>query len=238
MDEGLIAFEAWETLAESYAARVETKAHNAFYERPATQSLLPSVEEKRVVDAACGPGVFAKWLVEHGAEVVGFDVSPKMVELAEQRLQGRARIILADLSQPLDFLASGSFDRVVSSLALDYVKDWDPVFREFFRVLRRSGRFVFSAGHPSDEFYEHHPTGNYFDVEQVAMEWTGFGRRIMMPYYRRSLSGMLDPLLGAGFTLERVLEPRPLKEFNDLDPGDYPKLMKRPGFICFRAAKQ
>ncbi len=238
MKEEPLALAAWEEIAESYAARVETKAHNAFYNWPAIQSLLPPVERKRVVDAACGPGVLADWLLEHGAEVVGFDVSPKMVELAEKRLQGRARIFLADFNQPLDFLESDSFDLIVSSLALDYIEDWQPVFKEFFRVLRRSGRFVFSVGHPSDEFYEHHPAGNYFDVERVDMTWRGFGTPIVVPYYRRSLSDMLDPLLGAGFTLERVLEPRPLKEFKDLDPEDYRKLMKQPGFICFQAARQ
>ena len=34
-----IAFQAWETLAEAYSSQVETKAHNALYERPATLSL-------------------------------------------------------------------------------------------------------------------------------------------------------------------------------------------------------
>ena len=237
MKEEPIALGVWEEMAELYAARVETKAHNAFYNWPAIRTLLPPVEGNRVLDAACGPGVFAEWLVDGGAEVVGFDVSPKMVEIAERRLQGKARIVKADFDQPLDFLETGSFDLVVSSLALDYVKDWDPIFREFSRVLRPSGRFVFSVGHPSDEFYEHHSEGNYFDVEQVDMVWTGFGTPFTVPYYRRSLGAMLDPVLGAGFTLERLLEPRPVEEFKDLDPGGYQKLMKQPGFICLSAAK-
>jgi len=237
MEEQPIALAVWEQMAELYAARVETKPHNAFYERPATRSLLPPVAGKRVLDAACGPGFLAEWLLDGGAEVVGFDVSSRMVELAEGRLQGRARIVLADLGRPLDFLEADSFDLVVSSLALDYVENWEPVFKEFFRVLHRPGHFVFSAGHPSDEFYDHHDSGNYFDVEQVEIVRRGFGTPITVPYYRRPLSGMLDPLLGAGFTLQRVLEPRPVEEFKELDPNDYRKLMKQPGFICFRAAK-
>jgi 2-polyprenyl-3-methyl-5-hydroxy-6-metoxy-1,4-benzoquinol methylase len=51
-----IALEAYEELAESYAALVDTKPHNALYERPATLSLLPEVRGKRVLDAGCGPG--------------------------------------------------------------------------------------------------------------------------------------------------------------------------------------
>src|ERR1041385_3859603 len=104
MAENPIALEAYERLAEAYAARVDTKAHNAFYDRPAIISLLPEVAGKRVLDAGCGPGAYADWLAEQGAEVVGFDASPKMVRLANQRLQGRAHIIQTALGQPLDFL--------------------------------------------------------------------------------------------------------------------------------------
>src|SRR6185436_14896573 len=104
MNEHPIAIDAYERLAEAYAARVDTKAHNAFYDRPAIISLLPAVAGKRVLDAGCGPGAYAAWLVEQGAAVVGFDVSPRMVQLAEERLQGRARIVQAALVQPLHFL--------------------------------------------------------------------------------------------------------------------------------------
>jgi SAM-dependent methyltransferase len=232
-----IALDAYERLAEAYAARVETKAHNAFYERPATTSLLPPVAGRRVLDAGCGPGVYADWLAGQGGQVVALDVSPRMVALAERRLGGRAVVRRADLGRPLDFLDPGSFDLVVAPLVLDYIEDWAAVFREFFRVLREPGHLVFSVGHPSDEFFDHHPSGNYFDVEAVAWEWRGFGIPTRVPYYRRPLGAMLDPLLGAGFVLERLLEPRPIPTFRERDPADYEKLMRRPGFLCLRARK-
>jgi len=177
MGEDPIARTAYDLLAEAYAARVETKAHNAFYDRPAMLALLPEVAGKRVLDAGCGPGVYAEWLVNHGAEVVGLDVSAKMIELAARRLQGKACLIQADFGEPLDFLESNSFDLVLSTLALDYVRDWTSVFTEFFRLLSVPGHFVFSVGHPFDEFYDHHPHGNYFDIEQVEMEfnWPDYG---------------------------------------------------------------
>ena len=231
------AFEAWERLAEPYAARVDTKAHNAFYDRPAVISLLPLVSGKRVLDAGCGPGVYTEWLLDQGAEVVCLDSSAKMLELAQKRLPGRARFVQADLEQPLNFLESASFDLVVSALVLDYVKDWTTTFREFFRLLRRPGYFVFSAGHPADEFFEHHPDGDYFAVEQVDFNWRSFGVDVNVPYYRRPLSAMIDPLLEAGFILERLLEPKPTQQFEQADRQDYEKLMRQPGFICFRALK-
>lgn len=39
MDQEPIALRVYELIAEQYAARVDTKPHNAFYDRPATPSL-------------------------------------------------------------------------------------------------------------------------------------------------------------------------------------------------------
>lgn len=237
MNDRPIAFDAWEKLAEAYSARVETKAHNALYERPATLSLLPPVEGKRVLDAGCGPGVTAQWLVEHGAEVVGFDASPKMVHLARERVGDQAKILEADLRNRLNFLDDSRLDIIISSLALDYVANWDLVFREFFRVLQPAGTLVFSAGHPFHDFYRFKDGANYFAVEQIEEVWRGFGFEIVVPFYRRSLSAMINPLIDAGFLLDKILEPKPLPAFEAKEPEDYDRLMKQPGFICVRAKK-
>src|SRR5713226_2833520 len=188
---------SYEKMAEAFAARVETKSHNAHYERPATLSLLPPVASLRVLDAGCGPGVYAAWLVDHGAQVVGIDASAKMVHLAQRRLGSRADIRQADLGQPLSGFEAGSFDLVVSALVLDYVRDWVAVFREFHRVLRRPGWLVFSADHPFDQFYEHPNGGDYFAVEAVERTWSWPGQpaRVSVPQYRRPFAAMLEPLL-------------------------------------------
>ena len=46
-----IALAAYEKLAERYAALIDTKPHNAYYERPAMLSLLPKIQGKHVLDA-------------------------------------------------------------------------------------------------------------------------------------------------------------------------------------------
>jgi 2-polyprenyl-3-methyl-5-hydroxy-6-metoxy-1,4-benzoquinol methylase len=121
MDDKPIALDAYETLAESFASVIDTKPHNAYYERPATFSLLPEVQGKRVLDAACGPGVHSEWLIARGAEVVGVDASQKMIELAKRRLGESADVRYADLRKPLTFLENKSFDIVLSSLTMTIV---------------------------------------------------------------------------------------------------------------------
>ena len=232
-----VAQDAYGMLAEAYAAQVDTKPHNAYYERPATLSLLPDVRGKRVLDAGCGPGVYAEWLVDSGAEVVAFDANEKMVRLARERLGNKAQILRAELEQPLEFLADGSFDVVLSALVLDYVRDWRGVFQEFHRVLRWGGHLVFSKEHPFAKFYVYHETDNYFETELVEYEWTGFGIPVRVPSYRRPLAEVINPLVEAGFVLDRLLEPLPVEEFRERASEDYEELMRRPGFMCVRAIK-
>jgi SAM-dependent methyltransferase len=80
---------AYETMAEKYNELIDVKPHNAFYDRPNTLQLLPDVKGKNILDAACGPGKYAEILIERGAAVTGFDISPKMVDLAIQRNHGK-----------------------------------------------------------------------------------------------------------------------------------------------------
>ncbi len=62
-----IALDAYETLAGSYAVLASSKPHNAYYERPATLLLLgKSQEGNRVLDAGCGPGIYAELWVGKG----------------------------------------------------------------------------------------------------------------------------------------------------------------------------
>ena len=232
-----IAREAYTELAEAYAERIDTKPHNAYYERPATLSLLPDLKGLRVLDAGCGPGVYAEWMLDHGAaKIEALDVTEKMIEMARQRLGSRVEFHIADLAQPVPFLRDESFDLVVSPLVLDYVKDWHVPFEEFFRILKPGGGLVFSMEHPGSSFRRQYRE-SYFEIEKQEIEWRGFGTPVKMPSYRRSWQDVLNPLIEAGFMLDRVLEPQPTEQFQEADPKDFHQLVRNPGFLCMRAKK-
>lgn len=236
MSDTPIALEAYEQLAEAYASKIETKPHNAYYERPATLSLLPDVNGMLVLDAGCGPGLYAQILKERGADVVSIDVSPKMLELARKRLGDDADLRLADLSKPLE-LDDASFDLVLSPLVMDYIEDWHAAFAEFYRVLKSRGRFIFSVGHPFSD-YLYFKSENYFETEFVGSEWRGFEPvKVYVPTFRRSLSSIFSPLTESGFVIEKVVEPLPTEEFRQADPRHFEELSRMPAFICIRAGR-
>ena len=232
----------YEAFADRYAEFAATKPHNAYYERPATLSLLPDVAGQRVLDAGCGPGFTAEALLDRGAAVVGVDVTPRMVELARVRVGDRATLVCHDLDAPLDFAADAEFGGVLCPLVLDYIEDWKRLFAEFARVLAPGGWLVFSCGHPSADHRlvqrRCNPDSLYFDTERFALRWGGFGQpKPLVTCYRRPLQAMLNPLAEAGFRLERVLEPTPTEDFRRAAPDDYEQLMREPDFICMRARR-
>ncbi len=230
-------------MAEEYNKRVPTKDYNAFLERPATLSLLPDIKSKHVLDAGCGPAIYAEIFLNRGAKVTAIDVSPKMIHFAKERLGNHATIRQANLEEPLDFLSDKTVDLVFSSLVLDYVKDWDSLFAEFSRILRDDGYFIFSTEHPFSKFtYKDHPRcevlpKNYFETEYVEFTWTGFGKAILVPSYRRPLGTFFECLHTAGFCVEKLIEPRPTEDFKRQNPDGYQKASRNPSFLCIRARK-
>ena len=234
-----IAQEAYDALAESYARLVDTKPHNTYYERPATLSLLPDVRGKRVLDAGCGPGVYTEWLVDQGAEVVALDANAKMVRLARERLRGHADVRQADLNQTLGFLPDASFDLVLGAFGARLCGRLALRLRGVLpRATGWGNPWSFRRSTPfqSSRIIERGATTSMWNA--CEYEWTGFGPHVRVPSYRRPLSAMIQPLLEAGFTLERILEPIPTEEFRRQAPTHYAELIRSPGFICVRASKR
>src|SRR5215210_480226 len=126
---------SYEGIASKYAETVDTQPWNAYYERPAVISLLPSLMNARVLDAGCGSGWYAEYLLGRGAAVTAFDLNSEFVALTRARVGERARVLRADLSAPLDFAGDGEFDVVACPLVMHYLKDWRAALGEFHRVL-------------------------------------------------------------------------------------------------------
>ncbi|MEL6379838.1 MAG: class I SAM-dependent methyltransferase [Pseudomonadota bacterium] len=216
-----IARDAYDALAEGYAALAETKAENGFNEHPAMRACIGDVKGLTVLDAGCGPGFLLRDLLAAGARrVCGFDVSANMVAIARKRVGGAATIWVGDLAGALP-LADNSLDLVVSSLALDYVYDWSVPLAAFKRVLTPKGRLVFSVQHPLGS-YEWLKPATAFGRHLCETRWRGFtDKPVTVPDYYRSVEEIFNPVLQAGFHLTHVHETRPVAALKQSDPRKY-----------------
>jgi ubiquinone/menaquinone biosynthesis C-methylase UbiE len=98
----------------------------------------------RVLDVATGPGYVAAAFAEAGCEVVGLDLTPAPLMIAEQLRTARGltnlRFQLGD-AEHLPF-AEQMFDIVVSRYALHYCEDPQRVLTEMARVCHLQGTVV------------------------------------------------------------------------------------------------
>lgn len=229
--------QAYEQIAEKYNELIDHKPHNAYYDRPNTLQLLPDLHGKTILDAACGPGKYAEILISKGATVKGFDISPKMIELAIKRNNKQGEFFVQDLSNKFVGIDTNSCDVVLCALALHYIEDWTFTIKEFYRVLKNNGILVISIEHPFFDF-NFFKSKNYFEVENVKCTWKGFGQPVEVNSYRRPLSECITPLTNNGFYIDKLLEPKPTKEFEQIDPRHFKELNEFPGFMCIRAVKR
>jgi SAM-dependent methyltransferase len=225
------ARETYDAMAADYVAHYEGNPYTALYERPAVQALLPRVARLRVLDAGCGTGRASVWLAEQGADVVGVDVSAEMLRMARADVPS-ASFVLADLAEPLPF-EDASFDAVVSSLVMHYLRDWVPTLRELRRVLRPDGVVVLSTHHPAMDV-ELADSGDYFATELLTDRWLVGGREHEVRFWHRPLSRMFAEIAEAGFRVESLSEPQPLPEMRERFPEAWARLTTKPHFLFLR----
>jgi SAM-dependent methyltransferase len=224
----------YNSFAEGYSSENETNLINAYYERPAMLALAGDVAGRHILDAGCGSGPLSKALRDRGAIVSGFDASSGMLELARRRLGEEADLRVADLGGPLPY-ADDTFDDVVASLVLHYLKDWGPALTELRRVLKPGGRLIASVDHPFAINLMHRQAGreaeyDYFDTTNWTAEWTMGGQSALISLWHRPLHAMIDAFTGAGFRITALSEPEPDPAAREL----FPELIAvKPRFLCF-----
>jgi ubiquinone/menaquinone biosynthesis C-methylase UbiE len=97
----------------------------------------------RVLDVGCGTGGVAEIAATSGADVVGVDLAPGLIEIAKARAADRGLSVdyrVGDCEN-LD-LADASFDLVGSSVGIMFAPDHEASASELARVTRRGGRIA------------------------------------------------------------------------------------------------
>jgi ubiquinone/menaquinone biosynthesis C-methylase UbiE len=98
------------------------------------------------LDAACGTGRHAEWLVAAGHATTGIDKTPAMLDIARGRVP-TATFELGDLTRLS--VETGSFDFAICALALAHLEDPAPAIAEIARAVRPGGRVVLTDAHPT-----------------------------------------------------------------------------------------
>ena len=230
----------WEDInfVKSYSLKVETNAYNSLCERPAIKKLCSNILHKSVLDAGCAGGGLSKWLISQGADVTSVDKSPIMVTITKGLLGNNENIFQLDLETSKGFFKSESFDLIICSLTLHYMKNWDICLSEFYRALKPKGLLIITTHHPIADFSKSF-SKNYHDIEYIEEEWPNFlNTPVRVGFYRRPLSNIFDMVQDANFDISLFSEPRPLPKMKKLFPSSFFALNNNPPFILLSCKKK
>jgi SAM-dependent methyltransferase len=203
----------YDAVAEEYGARF----FDELAAKPLDRALLDCLVEMTrgsgvIADIGCGPGQIARYLVDHGAEAMGIDLSPEMVMLA-QRLSPDISFRVGDM------LALDLEDNALGGIAAFYSVIHAPpeqmpqVMREFYRALRPGGLalLAFHIGEELvhlDEWWEK-PVSldfHFYQPETLARRLEEAGFRIEAQVERAPYAGSVEHPSQRGYLLARKPE--------------------------------
>jgi SAM-dependent methyltransferase len=196
--------------------------------RPAVERLLGPVAGLRVLDVACGNGLFARRLAKLEADVLATDASERMLDHARQRAADVQRIDyrrldLTDAAALLE-LGEGAFDAAVCNMALMDIADIVPLAEALPRLLRPGAPFVFSITHPCFNRLGVRLVAEQQEVAGEVVDRTGVlvtrylthetgegvaiaGQPAKQLYHERPLSELLGTFFRTGLVLDGIEEP-------------------------------
>jgi SAM-dependent methyltransferase len=190
---------SYDRVADAYADAIFDELKNKPFDCDVlTRFAQATAGHGRVCDMGCGPGQVARYLRDAGADVLGLDLSPGMVEQA-RRLNPDIEFLEGNMLA-LD-LANESLAGIAAFYAIvNLPGELRPrVFGEMARVLAPGGVLLLTF----------HVGGEALGVKEL------WGRPITMDFYLLGRAVIEAELQGAGLEIVEVLErdpyPRPIE---------------------------
>jgi trans-aconitate 2-methyltransferase len=154
--------------------------------------------DETVLDAGCGTGEVTAALAElvPRGRLFAVDGSPQMVEIARERLAGRAKVWCQDL---LELEAPEPVDLVFSTATFHWIADHERLFERLRAALKPGGRLVAQCG----------GAGNIAAIREAIAEVSGDD---WMPWNFATPQDTERRLRAAGFSAARAwLYDRPVE---------------------------
>ncbi len=210
------------------------------------KTMLPSLDNKRVLDLGCGFGWHCRYAIEQGAKsVIGIDISERMLSEAKKNTKYTSieyiKMPIEDINYPED-----TFDVVISSLAFHYIESIKDIFNKVNTCLTSGGDFVFSVEHPiftsneKQSWYNdkqgnilHWPVDNYF--YEGIRETNFLGESVLK--YHRTITTYVNSLIQSDFEIVEIIEPKPDPELLKTNT-EMKHELRRPIFLIISARKK
>lgn len=141
-------------------------------ERHTILKMAGPLEGRRVLDLACGSGLYTRLLKERGAaSVVGVDISPEMIRLAREVEVGANHGVSYEVRDASDLAGLGPVDLITAVFLLNYATTREALvgmLRGARTCLADDGRLIVYTMNP--EFTLSGPNGTKYGITVRKME--------------------------------------------------------------------
>jgi ubiquinone/menaquinone biosynthesis C-methylase UbiE len=109
------------------------------------KNLNKQISHKKALDFGCGVGRLTKPLTNYFDKVYGIDISPTMIEMANEFFQGDECEFILNEKDNLELFENNSIDFIYSNITLLHmeIKYSKKYITEFLRILKPGGIIVF-----------------------------------------------------------------------------------------------
>lgn len=227
----------WNGNAETWTqlARAGYDVYRDYLNTPAFLAMLPDVRGLSGIDIGCGEGHNTRLIAKQGAALVGIDIADVFIRHAAEAEQKEPLGIEYRVASAVEIpFPAQHFDFATAVMSLMDVPETDRALAEAFRLIKPGGFLQFSITHPCFDTPHRRnlrnekgltyaiEVGDYFrNLNGDVTEWL-FGAapkelkqtlpKFKIPRFTRTVSEWLNILVGTGFVIERVEEPRPSDE--------------------------
>ena len=215
----------WQRVADWYDELVGERGSEYHQEVviPRTLRLLEAAAGERVLDVACGQGVFCRALAERGVRVTGVDVAPALIEAARRRNESDRLAIdycVGDARRLAEVVDPEAFAAAACILAIQNLTPLSPVWEGCHRALEPGGKLVVVMMHPcfriprtSHWGWDERAGRQYRRVEQYLSSsrteiqiHPGADPSETTPTFHRPLQAYVNTLGSAGLMIDRLEE--------------------------------
>ncbi|MFO0619208.1 MAG: type II toxin-antitoxin system PemK/MazF family toxin [Polyangiaceae bacterium] len=198
---------SYDAAAEGYAAELARELERKPFDRHALNRFAEGVGAGRVVEVGCGPGQVAAYLAGRGVNVVGIDLSPRMIEVG-RRIHPGVELEVGDMTSL--GLPDGAAAGVVSFYSIVHFAPDElvGVFRELRRVLAPGG-LLLVAFHVARGAAARSGAGDALRVDEL------FGAPVELTFHMHAPDRVIAAMEEVGFDLlERTVRaPYPGAEY-------------------------